>query len=327
MKKKIECKWGYRSLFSRMVIGYFAKKYNWKAPGQTIDQCVDGWFEGFKNSAYEGDVMTASRKIHFWFEEFFADCGYTRENVEKRANAIMREIYPDNEISIDYDGVLEAIRAFDEDFSWLADYAYEGKYHQGIICVLEDMINSCRFDTRENPAPEGFLDYVKDFVIKYAVENSGHHGKTSNSLIHSVEDLNILVRNTDHGTNAQKKYVECCEKFGWDISKKSKFAIMQPLYAEKATPEGYNVWFLAHSNLTNTKGGTWLNTIEGNFIFEEWLAPRDDIWNDKNMRIVFAKEGSRYIFKGVYKPDGIEKQENGHYIKTYRLVRHFYWQE
>lgn len=133
-----------------------------------------------------------------------------------------------------------------------------------------------------------------------------------------------LVRFSTHGGNAQKKYIECCDLFGWDITEKNKFGNMQPLYARAATAEGYSPWFLAHSNLTNTKGGSWQNRIEGDRIFEKWLSVSYDMWYDTTTRVVFVKKGSNYIFLGVYTTVGVEQDEDGSYTKVYKLKSEVY---
>ena len=142
---------------------------------------------------------------------------------------------------------------------------------------------------------------------------------------HQAERPNAkLMLYTDHGTSAQRKYVECCERFGWDICQKNKFGNMQQLYAKGATPEGYSPWFLPHSNLTKSKGGTWNNNVEGNYIFEEWEEVQPKMMSDKTKRVVFVKMGGRYVFYGVYEVQGVELQDNCRYVKTYRRISHVY---
>ncbi len=55
-----------------------------------------------------------------------------------------------------------------------------------------------------------------------------------------------------YGTKAQDIYDACCRKFKWDSSKRGSFGPQKTLYTMNATPENYSVWFLAHSNWTDT---------------------------------------------------------------------------
>lgn len=70
-----------------------------------------------------------------------------------------------------------------------------------------------------------------------------------------------------------------------------------------ATKEGYSVWFLAHSNWTESKGGKWSNEIKDGtkHIIEYWDKIDDRFNNDTRTRVVFAKRQSQYLFLGVYK--------------------------
>ncbi len=133
----------------------------------------------------------------------------------------------------------------------------------------------------------------------------------SNVIIPSITPNNTrsnkLVRNLykGYGTRAQPIYDECCKKFGWDSSKRGLFAPQKPLYALKATPEGYSPLFLAHSNWTESKGGNWTNTITPTTIEEKWDTLDYVFYQDQCTRVVFAKTkhcNYNYVFLGLYKP-------------------------
>ena len=133
-----------------------------------------------------------------------------------------------------------------------------------------------------------------------------------------------------YGTNAQNIYISLCDRFGWDISQKGKFAIMQLLYAEKATKEGYSPWFVAHSNYTETDNGKWKNEFVGEYIREEWEHPDERLYTDKTTRVVFAKKNinrrKEYVFHGVYKVERIEVPEKtkSSYVKVYKRISETY---
>ena len=131
----------------------------------------------------------------------------------------------------------------------------------------------------------------------------------------------ILRIGSAFGTNSRRAYLKCCEWFGWDKSEAKNFGRQGALlYAKRATPEGYSPWFISNHNLERTKGGKWNNTIEENFIYEQWDEADERIWNDKTIRVVFLKLRGNYSFFGVFCVDNIELKENGKYTKTYKRV-------
>ena len=85
MSNKIECKWGEKNEFSRKVIAHFILKDD-PSCEDSIEKNVDEWFKAFKNSAYEGDCMTACRFTN-WFNSYFEDLGCNMENVLKHVKA------------------------------------------------------------------------------------------------------------------------------------------------------------------------------------------------------------------------------------------------
>lgn len=133
------------------------------------------------------------------------------------------------------------------------------------------------------------------------------------------------------GTNSKNIYEDYAEKFGWDKRQANQFGKRGlPLYARNATPEGYNMWFIGHSNLTATKGGDWDNEIlyGGEKINEYWkkIDNKADFY-DMTHRVVFAKKkDGYYYFLGIYevseKPDLTKQIEhNGKYVWVRRYRR------
>ena len=139
-------------------------------------------------------------------------------------------------------------------------------------------------------------------------------------------DVNSLVFGRYYGTNSKNIYLNCCEWFGWDKSQTGNFGRQGALlYAKRATLEGYSPWFVTHHNLTGTKGGEWKNTIDGDFIHEEWDNYDPRMWDDKTTRVVFILLSGKYYFYGVYRVYKIELKKNCKYTKTYRRIKENYF--
>lgn len=133
----------------------------------------------------------------------------------------------------------------------------------------------------------------------------------------------LLKFGKECGTNSKAAYLDCCMEFGWDETQKGNFGRQGALlYAKNATPEGYSPWFLSHHDLHQTKAGIWKNKIRGElgeYIYEEWDSIEGSMWGDISTRVVFLKLNGVYHFFGVYKFDGVER-ENNKYTKKYRRI-------
>lgn len=116
-----------------------------------------------------------------------------------------------------------------------------------------------------------------------------------------------LVRGKESGTNSRDVYEECAKRYRWDMSQANQFGKLGLLlYALKATPEKFSVWFIAHSNWTGDKGGKWQNEISlyENTIEVIWDDPLSARAADFTTCVVYAKnQYGQYEFLGVYKPD------------------------
>lgn len=141
-----------------------------------------------------------------------------------------------------------------------------------------------------------------------------------------------LVRNLfkGYGTRAQEIYEDCCKKFGWDYSQRGFFAPKKPLYAYNATPEGYSVIFLAHSNWTETKAKNKINIIKEKTLEERWNVIDDNaFYTDKYIRVAFAKSKQRgYVFLGVYRYKETKTEsfpgEKTQHVKIYERISDVY---
>ena len=140
-----------------------------------------------------------------------------------------------------------------------------------------------------------------------------------------------LVRGAIYGSDSRKVYEKHAESFGWDKRQANQFGKQGlPLYAQSATPEGYSVWCIAHSNFSGDKGGKWTNEISPDMdtIREFWESFSAIGKSDNTIRVTFVKVQGGYEFFGVYKLDpGVEEvQKDGktQWVKTYRCISERY---
>lgn len=106
------------------------------------------------------------------------------------------------------------------------------------------------------------------------------------------------------GTNAQKIFDECAEKFGWLKTERVNFGMMQKMFSDKAAGENYSVWFIAHSDWSGTNDDLYKNIlgVTASTIKEEYLKDSVPETTDQSTRIVFAKrKNEEYYFLGLYK--------------------------
>ena len=139
--------------------------------------------------------------------------------------------------------------------------------------------------------------------------------------------------NKGYGSKAIEVYDDFCSQFKWDRTQRGSFAPQKPLYAFDATPEGYSVLFLAHSNWTDSQAKCHVikNTIVGDLIEEVWGEPGYDLYHDQNTRIVFAKrklyQSFTYVFLGIYKPIKVRVElENNKkiWVKVFKKISDVY---
>lgn len=102
------------------------------------------------------------------------------------------------------------------------------------------------------------------------------------------------------GTKALEIYDECCELFGWKRGLRGEFGPQRRLWAGKATPENYDVWFVSRSNINGANNDSWNNTVDNarGTITVDWHIPFEGV---AGTRVTFVKnrEG-QYVFYGVY---------------------------
>ena len=142
-----------------------------------------------------------------------------------------------------------------------------------------------------------------------------------------VFDIGVqLTKGQVCGTVARDIYEQGCKKFGWSYSEIGKFTMLKKLYSEIATPEGYSVWFLPHSNKTGTDNKSVENRIYANKV-EQWWFEKNHYPAPKRNRLMFYKEDNMYYFGGVYLFDEERIEEiNGkiYYVEKFDIVSEEY---
>ncbi len=161
------------------------------------------------------------------------------------------------------------------------------------ICVNDSESNkNVEFDGNQKYEESNYFANGEDY--KDYVKNNKDNIKEENNMSKITRSLSLEC----YGINSRKIYIDLCQKFDWDRSQEGNFGRQGvPLYAEGATPEGYSVWFLGHSNWTVSEGGSWENEILDDLVIETWKKQKDDLYKDKTKRVLFAKnQNHQYVF-------------------------------
>lgn len=93
-----------------------------------------------------------------------------------------------------------------------------------------------------------------------------------------------------YGTKAETIYKQGCKNFGWKELDIGFYGLQQSLYSKNSAGDNLSVWFIAHSDWTESNNKQFKNTLGlfAEIITEEYkigLIPND---NDNTDRIVFA---------------------------------------
>ena len=147
----------------------------------------------------------------------------------------------------------------------------------------------------------------------------------------NVNDKNILTLGFSVGTRAIDTYDKCCDLFGFKYSHRGKFAQQKKLYAINATPEGYNVWMLAHNSILEdfSEARNWFNIIvDRDTIKEVWFDTTEASDKDFVPRVLFVKTlDRRYTFYGVFvlEKAGMEEILSKFlYVRTFKKISSIY---
>lgn len=136
-----------------------------------------------------------------------------------------------------------------------------------------------------------------------------------------------LIKGHVYGTAAKDIFEAGCDAFAWNQYESKCFGWQTPNYSEIATKEGYSVWFLAHSNWTDSDTAGVKNKISSTYM-EQWWMESDHPIATTHKRVIFAKKDNHYIFLGVFKFIGKERTEiqDGkiYYIERFDLVSESY---
>ena len=139
-------------------------------------------------------------------------------------------------------------------------------------------------------------------------------------------NYSVLEFGKTYGKVALYIYDSCCRNLNFRRILRDSFMKRRLLFATNATPEGYSVWMLPHSNLTGDASNCWANVIEGDIIYEAWNI-MEDYGNNNAHRVTFVKQGNgEYVFMGVYQLERVKTINeviDGVYIKklkTYKRI-------
>lgn len=134
-----------------------------------------------------------------------------------------------------------------------------------------------------------------------AIKRSSGSAKRTIGSPESIENDFCLIQNKTYGTNGHEIYLMCCKVFGFRTDKHGHFVKQQSMYADDATPEGYSVWFLPHSNLTGTKSEGKNNVIAGDLVKFSWDNKKHNETkvNKGERRLLFVKDRGVYYFAGL----------------------------
>ncbi len=129
-----------------------------------------------------------------------------------------------------------------------------------------------------------------------------------------------------YGKNSRDIYVQFCNFFDWEISKKGYFGMNTLMYAKNCTPEGYSVWFIPHNDRFEkfNENYHWFNFVKGNVIEEIWLGNETrSIHNDWSDRVTFIKTKEGYAFYGIYRPQEIVEKEINNKVRKVKIYKQF----
>lgn len=159
-------------------------------------------------------------------------------------------------------------------------------------------------------------------------ERSQRESIRSRKSAHSATNVRAhisdgLIRGKAYGTAAKDIYLSACDAFSWNRSNAGHFGWQTPNYSDIATPEGYSVWFLAHSNWTGTDTHGVINKISESYM-EQWWMDKDYPKAGKRPRVIFAKKDGVYLFLGIFVYDGLERVEHrdgkDYYVERFNSV-------
>lgn len=128
------------------------------------------------------------------------------------------------------------------------------------------------------------------------------------------------------GSVAQDIYIRFCDEFGWNYRLSEKYGPRMKLFAKNATKEGYAVWFLPHSNLTDTETSIWKNWLseDGLILEERWDRIAEDLYSE-DVRVTFIKKDNEYYFIGLFAVESLKNATEGiGYIKKYKRISDCY---
>lgn len=207
----------------------------------------------------------------------------------------------------------------------VCDFVFPGAFEKGFLATNDDYINKMiqksdsakktdKDEKIKNLQPEKCpllpsVEYFTYFEDKASLEElCKKYIKIDYTLPPEWKKVNRLTLYKKCGTVARDIFVFYSEKFFWNRNKRFDFGWQRLMFAEKATREGYSVWFLANNNQNNRRGGIWENKIKEDTIEEYWEEPDSGFYKEKAPRVTFVKNRfEQYEFWGVCVPIKAER--------------------
>ena len=112
-----------------------------------------------------------------------------------------------------------------------------------------------------------------------------------------------LIQGQVYGTNSKVIYENICKYLPRDKSLINNFGWHTSMYAQNATQEGYAVWLIGYSNITDASKEKKVNIISPDRkTITTYLDNENTSSYANELRVVFVKEKSGlFVFYGIYK--------------------------
>lgn len=220
------------------------------------------------------------------------------------------------------------INSIDDEWITIVDVNGFGYKLNLEYCLKNEMLFYTSNDIQE-PTEKTYTTATPPIKTDSTLNEPNNDVSENKKEIKTMEKL-IANKWKQLGTNSRTIYLDCCKKYGWKEELASKLGHQGSLqFVINATDENYDVWFITHSNLNDSKTIRWKNEVSEDLSkimeYNTTAGEEEKIKAHKirkNSRIVFAKTrlstGERYAFIGVYKFDTrIPLYNNPDYVAKY----------
>lgn len=206
----------------------------------------------------------------------------------------------------------------------IEEFAYPGIFETNDMQFKNKNFQS-EFQKTHNKLPDIIKQNVEKITVEYNSIRPLKVIATHYSTIKNKLEFDLF---TYYGGNSLDVYSACCKTFSWNNDLSYNFGkLWSSLFADNATPEGYAVWFLAHSNYSsNLINQPWINKISDNqdTIFE-LCNEGNKLFDLASNRVVFAKTSNgKYVFLGIYKFINKIQLKNGSKLHVFKRISNIY---